>query len=202
MVTLQKDCDLKLIKDLVDDENLSRIYGFILYTDADGIIANALTREAYWKSLNSISGPRWPIFTVRQLEKGHETYSGGGNGYFSMMVHKWYEPPTNMNVLNDFEIGSTEDLPCFVAFMWDDNDQLHSVRVKIEGRTEPEVYNNIKEIVLAINRAESAVEPQYKRNIELFRNVESELKGLKFRYKAKIVYKTAQLFKEFFSLFA
>lgn len=203
MVSLQKDCDLKLLKDLVDDKNLSRIYGFILYTDADGIVASTLANESYWKSFDFISGLRWPIFTVRQLQKGYYKQMGGGSiNSTGFMVSKWYEPPINMDVLKNFEIESTEELPCFIAFIWDDDDKIHSIRVNIEGNSEPEVYNRIKEIVSAISRAEEAVEPQYKRNVELFRNVETELNALKFRYKAKIVYKAVNVLKEFFGLFA
>lgn len=201
MVEAQKKYGLKLIKDLVKDKNLSRIYGFILYTDADAFVANALSNEGYWKSLNYISGDRWPIFTLRPLRKGHSVISGGTPNGAGFLVTKWNEPIENMDILNAFEIDSTEDLPCFVAFMWDDEDQIQSIRVKIEGRSEPEVYERIKEIVSAIAKAEEAVEPQYKRNVELFRNVESELKGLKFRYKWKILNKALKFIKELIELF-
>ena len=197
----QKKYGLKLIKDLVKDNNLSRIFGFILYTDADAFVANALTNEGYWKSLDYISGDRWPIFAVRPLRKGNDVIYGGAPNGTGFLVTKWNEPIENLDVLTAFDIDNTKDLPCFVAFMWDDNDKIQSISIKIEGRTEPEVYERIKEIVTAIANAEKAVEPQYKRNVELFRNVEAELKGLKFRYKWKVVNKALKFIKELIELF-
>jgi len=39
MLELQKRCGLEVVKDVVQDKNLSRIYGFILYTEKGFYIA-------------------------------------------------------------------------------------------------------------------------------------------------------------------
>lgn len=201
MVEIQKDCDLQLIKKLVDDKNLSRIYGFILYTDKDLMVKKVLSDKLYWEELDKRSGARWPIFTVRQLIKGHvESMPSDPNGT-SFMLMKWHEPSVNMDVLNTFEIKRSEELPCFVAFIWDDNDDVQSITVNINGRTDSDVYLKLDEVVSAIARAEASVLPEYKQNVELFRIVKSELDGLNFKYKAKSVYKTASKFIPFFKLF-
>ena len=46
MVPFEKECGLKIIKNLVKgDKTLSRIYGFILYTDKDPYVAKVLRDE-------------------------------------------------------------------------------------------------------------------------------------------------------------
>ena len=71
MFPFEKECGLKIIKELVKgDKTLSRIYGFILYTDKDPYVAKVLRDEDFWNALDSISGANWPIFSVRPLRKG------------------------------------------------------------------------------------------------------------------------------------
>lgn len=200
MCAIQEECDLQLIKQLVDDKNLSRIYGFILYTDKDLYVRKMLADKLYWEELDKKSGARWPIFTVRQLEKGHEEIMPTGSVGTSFMLKKWFEPATNMDVLETFEIKSTEDLPAFVAFIWDNNDVIQSISVNINGRSDSEVYNKVEEVVTAIARAENAVLPQYRQNEELFRNVKAELEALNFRYTAKSIIKMAQKFMPLFRM--
>ena len=202
MFAIQEECGLELIKQLVDkDKSLSRIYGFILYTDKDVHVRKMLADKLYWEDLDKKSGARWPIFTVRQLTKGHEVLTPSSSEGVNFIMKKWYEPATNMDVLNDFEIESTEDLPCFVAFIWDNNETIQSVSVRIDGRSDSEVYNKVEEVVSLITRAENAVLPQYRQNVELFRNVKAELDGLNFRYKAKTITKAAKKFLPFLKLF-
>ena len=201
MCAIQEECDLQLIKQLVDDKNLSRIYGFILYTDKDLYVRKMLADKLYWEELDKKSGARWPIFTVRQLEKGHDEQIGAAPNGTSFMVKRWIEPPINMDVLHNFDIKSTEDLPLFVAFIWDKNDIVQSVSVSINGRSDSEVYNKVEEVVSAIARAENAVLPQYRQNEELFRNVKIELDALNFRYKANAIFKMAKKFIPLFKLF-
>lgn len=201
MCAIQEECDLKLIRDLVDDKNLSRIYGFILYTDKDLMVKKVLSDKLYWEELDRKSGKRWPIFTVRQLVKGHDEFMPSSPNGTSFTMKKWHEPLVNMDVLNTFEIESTEDLPCFVAFIWDDNDVVQSISVNINGCTDSDVYLKLGEVISAMARAEAAVLPEYKQNVELFRNVKSELEGLNFKYQAKSVFKTASKFIPLFKLF-
>lgn len=201
MCAIQEECDLRLIRDLVDGKPLSRIYGFILYTDKDLMVKKVLSDKLYWEELDKKSGVRWPIFTVRQLVKGHDEYMPSDPNGTSFMMSKWHEPAVNMDVLNTFEIKSTEELPCFVAFIWDNNDVVQSISVNINGRTDSDVYLKLEEVVCAISRAESAVFPEHKQNVELFRNVKTELEGLNFKYKVKTAYNTISKFIPLFRLF-
>lgn len=202
MFELQKECGLEVIKDLVKgDKNLSRIYGFILYTDKDPYVAKVLRDEDFWRSLDSISGDNWPIFAARPLQQGYYQTSGGGQGYIGFLVQTWIEPKENETIIKDFGLDDSKDLPLFVAFMWDDEDNLHEVTIPIEGKNTDEVYESLREIVDAITRVEAEILPQYKRTENVFRNVESEIKAKKFKRRVVKGVEIAKKLKDFFSVF-
>lgn len=201
MFQLQQEDGLELIKDLVNDTNLSRIYGFILYTEQHPYVVNVLKNIAFWKALDSISGPNWPIFSVRPLAQGSYRHSSSSNG-ISFMVQTWEEPQRNYPILKDFGLDDTKTLPCFVAFIWDDNDILQSISIAIKGRDESSTYNSIEEIVKVITRVEDNINPEYKRNVEVFQIVSDELKALDFKNtKLKPLGKITKRFAEFLSMF-
>lgn len=200
MFEIQKECGLEVIKGLVEgDKNLSRIFGFILYTDKDPYVVKVLRDEDFWKSLDRIFGDNWPIFAVRPLQRGYYQCSGGGRGGPSFMVQTWFEPKDNLPIINDFGLDGTNELPLFVAFMWDDKDNLHEVTIPIVGNTKDEVYESLREIVEAITRVEAAILPEYKRTENVFRNVETELKAIKVKRR---VVKGVYLVKKFLELFS
>ena len=202
MFELQKECGLEVIKGLVKgDKNVSRIFGFILYTDKDPYVAKVLRDDDFWKSLDSISGDNWPIFAVRPMGKGYYQYSGGGKNSIGFMVQTWVEPKDNLTILHDFGIKGTNELPLFVAFMWDYNDNLHEVTIPIEGKNTDEVYESLREIVDAITRVEAAIRPEYKQSENVFRNVESELKAIKAKRGFVKGTDIAKKFYDFFSVF-
>lgn len=203
MVPFEKECGLKIIKDLVKgDKTLSRIYGFILYTDKDPYVAKVLRDEDFWNALNSISGTNWPIFAVRPLRKGHYSIpSSGSSDMINYMVPTWDEPRANMQVLRDFGLKDTGNLPLFVAFMWDDTDELNQVAIPIEGKDIDTVYNSIEEIVKVVTKAESEVLPQYKGTVNVLRNIVTELKTLEFRHSVIKRGKIAFRLSEYLGLF-
>lgn len=203
MVAFQKDCGLNVVKGLVDgDSNLSRIYGFILYTKQSPYVAKVLRDNDFWESLDSISGANWPIFAARPLEKGQMRLEGGGKGSIGFMVQTWEEPIVNKQVLDDFGIENTQDLPLFVAFMWDDSDNLNSVQISIRGNDVDTTYHSIKEIVKTIADAETAILPKYKGTVNVFREVKAALDGLDFKYKVKSFGRIPKRILEFVELFS
>jgi len=203
MFSFEKECGLKIIKDLVKgDKTLSRIYGFILYTDKDPYVAKVLRDEDFWNALDSISGANWPLFAVRPLCKGkYSIPTSSRSNMISYMVQTWVEPRTNMQVLHDFGLKNTESLPLFVAFMWDDTDELNQVAIPIEGKNIDAVYNSIEEIVKIISKTEAEVLPQYKGTVNVFRNIVTELNALKFRHTVIKRGKIAYRLSEFLSVF-
>lgn len=203
MFQLQREDGLELIRDYVSKANLSRIYGFILYTEQHPYVVNVLRNDAFWAALDSISGPNWPIFSVKPLAQGSYRFPSSGNGYsISFLVPRWVEPQSNLRFMKDFGLDSTEDLPCIVAFIWDDNDELQSISIPIKGTDESSTYNSIEEIVRVITKVENNINPEYKRNVEVFRNVSDELKTLDFKNtKLKSLGTITKRFAEFLSLF-
>lgn len=184
MFEFQENCGLKLVKDLVEgEENLSRIYGFILYTEASPYVVKVLQDDAFWDALNSISGSNWPIFAVRPLRRGQRSIKGYSPRVMSYLVPTWDEPKGNLSVLSDFGLKSSEDLPLFIAFMWDDNDQLNEIAIPIRGNDVDSTYQSLETIVKTIAQVECEVLPQYKQSINVFRNVKSELESMEFKYK-------------------
>jgi hypothetical protein len=183
------------------DENLSRIYGFILYTEAEPYVAKVLRDEDFWKALNNISGSNWPIFAAKPLKTGHLKTSSGRPGHTGFMVQTWEEPNANKSILMDFGLNDSQELPLFVAFMWDDNDNLNEITIKIEGRDTDSIYHSLEEIVKVVARVEAAILPEYKGTENVFRNVKTELEALRFKHtminRGKIIKKFVDIFSVF-----
>lgn len=199
---IEEEYGLETIKGLVAGEkNLSRLYGFILYSRQHPFVAMALQNSFLWNALDDISGPRWPIFAVKPLEKGEYRTSSSRPGYTSFLVQTWVEPNSNLPILHDFGLSSSESLPCFVAFIWDDNNELQCISVPIKGKDPISVYHSIEEIVQVVAKAERNVLPEYRHNVELFRIVSDELKALDCRHRLYTIGNTGRKFIDFFKLF-
>ena len=202
MFPIEEEYGLETIKGLVEgDKNLSRIFGFILYTEQHPFIAKVLQDSAYWNALDNISGPNWPIFAVRPLEKGYYSCPRSRGNEMQMMIHTWNEPQTNLPILHDFGLESSNELPCFVAFMWDNHNKLKRISIPIRGNNTESVYNSIEEIVRVVAETEKKVLPEYKHNVELFDIVSKNLEALKCKHTLKTIGQTGRKFIEFFKLF-
>ncbi len=177
MFPIQEKCGLRIIKDLVNDSSLSRVYGFILYTERDPFVVKVLRDDDYWNALDRLSGVNWPIFAVKPLKKGEYKVMGGSSG-FSFLVRAWDEPQYNIPIIQEFGLKDSEKLPLFVVFMWDDDDQLHRLAIPIKGNDESSVYNSIKKIVKTVSDAEQRILPEYKRTEAVFNNVKADLEAV------------------------
>lgn len=202
MFDFQKDCGLQVIKELVKgDTNISRIYGFILYSEKDPYVAKVLRDEDFWKSLDAISGANWPIFAARPLQKGFFTTKGFTPNGIGMLIQTWDEPIVNNTVLDYFGLQDSRDLPLFVAFMWDDNDNLNQVSIHINGNSVDSAYSSLKEIVTVISNVEAAILPEYKGTVNVFRNVNTAIEALDWRMKAANRGKVVAKIADFLSVF-
>lgn len=153
----KKDFDLQILKGICED-SISRIYGFILYTRRHANVVNFLQNSNYWDCLDDISGPNWPIFSVRPLASGSmQMKDGGHKGTIGMMISEWHEPNTNRKILDFFGLQESCDLPCFMGFIWDDRGQLQQFKWSIEESSVDKVYESLKKIVTIISDAEARV---------------------------------------------
>jgi hypothetical protein len=176
--SLQKIFSVELLRDKCSIEANSRIYGVILYTSSHPFVVKTLEDPAFWNALNEISGPNWPIFSVKPKSKRFPAYHRQlPLGTLEMIV-----PPIcvnsdeNAKYLNYFGITDTNMLPCFVVFIWDDNDQLKTIACKIASKPESEVYNSLEEIAKIISKIEAQVPEEEKTTEVVFQKVERALK--------------------------
>lgn len=168
-------------------------------------MAKVLRDRDFWKALDSISGSNWPIFAVRPLTKAEDPFGGRGYGNrnsMSMIISTSDEPRSNMQILKDFGLENSRSLPVFVAFIWDDQDNLNEITVPIEGFNTDTVYSSIESIVKVISDAENKVLPEYKRTENVFRNVVEQLEAHQFRNTVIRRGKIALRYAEFLSMFA
>lgn len=167
----KEDFDLKLLKGLCE-ESVSRIYGFILYTRRHANVVNFLQNPNYWNCLDDISGPNWPIFSVRPLMPGSMQFKGQGpKGTIGMMISTWHEPNANRMLLDFFGLKESSDLPCFIGFIWDDRGQLQQFEWKIDESSVDNVYESLKNVVSLVSDAEASISEELKSTELLWENV-------------------------------
>src|ERR1700722_17330274 len=134
--------------------------GVILYTDAHPYLKRALRDQDYWKALNEHSGGDWVVFSVRTVQGAHELPSDQ-QGY-SMLVPVWQEPESNRELLEYFQIESTENLPCLVAYTRAENGELLKLFWRIRERTEEEAYETLAEGLKTVQGALKNILPEYR----------------------------------------
>lgn len=183
MYDFKTQCGLQAVKGYIDaNPPKSRIYGFILYSKKHPFVLQALRDTDIWNALNEISGSNWPIFAVRPLEPGISRTSGSSPYGMSFLVETWEEPTNNYPVLIDFGLQDSKSLPLFVAFMWDDNDELHQIAIPINAYDKESVFHSLEEIVGIISKVETAVPEGEKNTVSVFNNVKKALTALKIKH--------------------
>ena len=204
MIDIKYEFGLDLVKDMVKDKNLSRIYGFIVYRVEDYFVSNALSNKQFWDALDRISGNNWPIFVVRSLESKIKKESGNnmeGGPCISFLVMSEEEPKANFKVFRDFGLSEKDEFPLFVAFMWDNNDVLNQLRIPISDDNQESVYNSLMQIVKTITEVENKILPEYKQSESVFREVSNNLTMMKNRNTLLKYGKNALRIFEVFSFF-
>lgn len=163
---LQENITGSLIKGVAEMAT-SRICGFIVYSPKHANVAKVVRDEDYWNELNAISGPNWPIFCVRPLLDK-----------CSAAVDR----KKNEDILNYFYLEDTDrDLPCFVLFAWDDNDNLCMNAYHIDDSSVESTHTSLRHIVTEISAAEEAVLDEYKGTTSVYRNASWVIDTLRVR---------------------
>jgi hypothetical protein len=124
-------------------EDVANVFGLVLYTDVHPNIKKVLRDNDYWASLDEISGPNWPIFSIRpkQGSRGFPNFSRDSIG---MMVMVWREPRENVGILQAFGLESTENLPIFVIFCKDSGGEILSRQIPLKDASVDEAYASLK----------------------------------------------------------
>lgn len=179
--------DIKVLRSLCDIAE-SRIFGFIMYTRRHSYVINALSDENKWNELDEISGANWPIFSVQPHECSRR-HSGNCNTLhtpderpvFHMMLSTTYEPNDNRDLLELFSLNEMDDLPCFVIFIWKDDNTTERIVWKLKNDSADEVFKSIREVVEIVSNTESEVLPEYKKSENLYINVKKNVEAVLFR---------------------
>lgn len=179
------------------DNSTSRIFGFIMYTRRHSYIAKVLRDVDFWNELDEISGPRWPIFAVQPLKQGH--YQSPPYDGIGMMVPIWVEPNENRKYLDVFSLKESSDLPCFVVFIWNDDDEMEQISFKLSNNNLEEAFDSIREIVSVISETERQILPKYRKTDRVFINAKEDLKAHFVRKKIKDSFQYFSYLRDFFS---
>ena len=112
----------------------ANLFGIILYTDRHVFVAKVLADDHYWKALDELSGTRWNVFAARG-EAGAR-----GKGFLCAV---WQEPKSNKELLEQFDLRSTESFPVLMIYVEDASGVLRKRAVPIKGNSEEEVFNSL-----------------------------------------------------------
>lgn len=194
--------NVELLRNKCRVESNSRIYGFILYTSSHPFVVKTLKDQEFWNALDEISGPNWPIFSVKPKYRKYTSYRRHNPiGTLEMMVPTSVYPSNNKEFLNFFGITDIDMLPCFVAFVWDDDDKLRTIACKIASKPVKAVYDSLEEIVKIISKVEAQIPEEDKTTELIFQKVEKALKMRNFKYVILDAIQTIKDIKDFIGLF-
>lgn len=197
----KKVFSVELLRDKCNESN-SRIYGFILYTSSHPYVVKTMKDQEFWNALDEISGPNWPIFSVKPKYRKYISYRRHNPiGTLEMMVPTSVSPSNNKEFLNFFGITDIDMLPCFVAFVWDDDDKLRTIACKIASKPVKAVYDSLEEIVKIISKVEAQIPEEDKTTELIFQKVEKALKMRNFKYVILDAIQTIKDIKDFIGLF-
>ncbi len=126
-----------------------KTFGIILYNDTNANIIKLLRDNDYWKALDVASGEKFIVFSIKPKE-GHMGLPEMPNGMFGMMVPIWKEPKYNNELLQLFDIESTQNLPRLFVFTQVDEYLLFQ-SVKINETNIDTAFKELKKIFLNIN---------------------------------------------------
>ena len=194
---LKKEFSVELLRDKCNESN-SRIYGFILYTKSHPFVIKALKDPDFWNALDDISGPNWPIFSVKPNPQKETKLLRKPCAKMKDVV------PVNgdyKKFLKFFGITDMDMLPCFMAFIWDDDGKLRTIACKIASKPETAVYDSLEEIVKIITKVEAKIPEEDKTTELLFQKVEKALKMRNFKYVILDAIQTIKDIKDFIGLF-
>lgn len=176
MIELKEDMGITQIRKICE-QTPSRIFGFIMYTRRHAYITKVLRDCDFWGELDEISGANWPIFSVRPLSEGRYDFPRSNGNFLQMMIPIWKEPNENRKFLDIFSLEESKDLPCFITFIWKDDDEIEQIIWKLSNKNEEDAFNSIREVVQIISETEELILPENRRTENVFRNVKTNIEA-------------------------
>ena len=131
----------KLTREFAPGEGSANLFGVILYTHRHVYVAKMLADDHYCKALNELSGTRWNVFAARG-EAGDR-----GKGFLRSV---WKEPEANKELLEQFDLKSTDSFPALMIYAEDAQGGLHKQAYSIKGDSEAEVFKSLSDTLTTI----------------------------------------------------
>ncbi|WP_455623885.1 hypothetical protein [Parabacteroides sp.] len=193
MIALKEQFGIETIKGMCQNYT-SRIFGFIMYTRSHSYIVKVLRDNDFWNELDEISGANWPIFSIKPLEEHYYKMPSMPRDAMCQMVPIRVEPNENREFLDFFSLKESSDLPCFIVFIWNEDDKIEQITWKLSNASEREAFDSIREIVTLVSETEAQVLPRYKRSVNIYRNVKCKIEGRVFKHRvARGLHKVARI---------
>jgi len=126
------------------------MYGVLLYTDAHPHIKKVINDDDYWKEFDEISGERWVVFSIRADQGNLKQQNARGNIQFFEPI--WDEPAANKELIDVFELPSTEHLPLLAVF-FEGRDGLYKNLIQLDDSSQQNAHNSIKRSVKTVSQA-------------------------------------------------
>ena len=158
---------LKEIEAFEKEPSIVKVFGAIIYSDRHPHIKKVLRDEDYWRSLNEISGQRWPVFAARAAEGHTEIRGGGSPGTLSMMIQVWVEPSENRKLIEYLGIESTEE-PEFVIFTRLKTGEILKSDLRLDDSSTENAYKRLGEVIHDLTWAVEKIDSE---NIEDYESV-------------------------------
>jgi hypothetical protein len=141
---------IELSRKYIPRDGQADLFGVIVYTDHHVHIRKLLEDDGYWRALDEWSGPRWAIFATRAAQ-GQFTHPPSSPGVLATFVQIWKEPIANKQLLDAFQLSSTEDLPTLVLFIEQADGGVLSRAVKIDDASRERAYESLKGVLAEIS---------------------------------------------------
>ena len=140
-----------------------KTFGFIIYNEENPSIVKLLRDDDYWNALNSISGEKFYIFSVKPKKgKTKLTTPSSKSGVMQMLipVYEWQEPKYNKDLLKAFDINTTKELPLFFIFTKVDS-YLLKQSIKINENNVETAFQQLKKIFYEIDELSNKINKNY-----------------------------------------
>jgi hypothetical protein len=154
----------------------ANLFGVVIYTAKHPHVRKLLQDKVYWEALNAVSGPYWTVFAA-VAESGAYKMPPPSPGRLAMLVPVWKEPSANRELLEAFELASTEN-PVLVVFAQAESGSVFRRAIAIEDSSEPAAYASLSTALEVIHKCIGRMDPQYRPlETRAFRLVDSDFQN-------------------------
>ena len=150
----------------------SNVFGVILFTQKHPNLRRVLHDRLYWDALDEVSGDRWQIFAT-VAAAGH--WDGAPDpqatptlpdGAIFQMQQVWKEPRENKELLADFQLDDTSDLPSLLVFGESSDGEFYRLTVRLDDGSIERAFASLKGAIGAVTTALEDVRPENFSNVE------------------------------------